>query len=491
MELTRRQFTTGFLAAAMTTGLTGCVTTNQATGRRSFTGFYDIEDDIRMGKEAAPRLMEQFGGAYNSKPIASYVSKVGFQLAATTEMKDLPYRFTVLNSPIVNAFALPGGFVFISRGLLALAGNEAEIASVLAHELGHVNARHSAERMTQGMVAGIGAAVLGVLAGSRAVSQIANYGAQVWVKGFSRQQEFEADMLGVRYMSRAGYEPEAAVTFLSTLRKHSMLEAKLLGLPPGRVDEFNIMSTHPRTIERVRVAMKAAKATRPVAPRTGRKDYLARINGLLYGDDPKQGIVYGRRFVHQPLRFEFTVPDSFRINNGRKAVIAKHPKGSIIVFDMGEIRSSGNLTGYVQREWAAKTRLSNLESLSINGLKGATGTTRGRIGKHNASIRLLALQGDGKKVFRFMFAVPVGQARPMSEKLRRTAYSFRRLSTAEAAKIHPMRLQVAPASARDTVQALAKTLPYGKYKEEAFRILNGLRPGEQITAGRSVKVIAL
>ncbi len=487
MELSRRQFTTGLLAGTATVGLEGCLATNPATGRTSFTGMYSIKDDIRIGRDETPKLTEQFGGEYSDLTMKQYVSDVGLKLARTTEMKGLPYTFTVLNSPIVNAFALPGGFVFVSRGLLALAGNEAEMAAVLAHELGHVNARHTAERLSKGMLAQVGATVLAVATGSRAVAELASFGAQAYIKGFSRDQEFEADMLGVRYMSRAGYDPEASVAFLSSLREYSMLEARMMGLPPGNVDEFNIMSTHPRTEERVRKAMAAAKTARPKTPRIGRDVYLALLNGLMYGDDPKEGIIRGRRFVHPVFRFEFTVPEGFRLINGRKRVVAKHPKGAAIVFDMGKVKSNRTLTGYLQREWAGGTTLKDVGPLDVNGLDAATG--RARVG--NVDVRLVAFRGDDASVFRLMFQTPVRQTSSLNTDLRHTTYSFRRLSRAEADKVQAMRLIVITARQGDTVKGLARTLPFGKHNEEAFRILNDFHKRQAITPGEKLKVIAI
>lgn len=491
MELSRRQFATGLLASTAVAGLEGCVSTNPATGRTSFTGMYSIQDDIALGRKETPKLTKQFGGEYEDTTIRQYVTDVGRRLARTTEIKDLPYKFTVLNSPVVNAFALPGGFVFISRGLLALASNEAEIASVLGHELGHVNARHTAERLSQGMLAQIGATVLSAATGSRIVGDLASFGAQAYVKGFSRSQEFEADMLGVRYMSRAGYDPDASVAFLKTLRQHSQLEAKMMGLPPGKVDEFNIMSTHPRTVERVEKAIQQAKATRPVNPRTERQVYLALLNGLMYGDDPEQGIVQGRRFVHPELRFEFTVPEGFRLINGQKQVVAKHAKGSAIVFDMGRIKSARSLTDYIRQEWATAVSVKDLGRIDVNGLNAATGLARVSSRKGTRDIRLVAIQGDGNAVYRLMFQTPPSQTTALDQAMRRSAYSFRRLSQAEAEAVHPMRMLVVTARPGDTVAKLAQTLPFGEHNEENFRVLNDLAPDQEIVTGQPLKVIAI
>ncbi len=490
MSLDRRQFATGLAAIGGLAVLPGCLATNPATGRSSFTGVYSIDDDVALGKKENPRLVRSFGGAYDDRRLNDYVTEMGRHLAQGTEYRDLPYTFTVLNSPIVNAFALPGGYVSVSRGLIALASNEAELAGVISHELGHVNARHTAERLSQGMLAQVGLAVLGVATGNETVTQMGQVAATVWLQSYSRQQEFEADTLGVRYMSRAGYDPDAMVTFLDTLRDYSQLEARMLGLPAGTVDEFNMMSTHPRTIDRVRAAVKSAEARRPANPVLGRDRYLATIEGLMYGDDPEQGMVLGRRFVHPGLRFEFTVPDGFRLINGEKQVVAKHPRGAAIVFDIATSRNGRDMRAYLRNEWAANAALSNLETLNVNGLEAATGSLRVRRDDGGVvDVRPLALRRDSRSVFRLLFVTPAARTDGFSRALRETTYSFRRLSAAEAAEVKAMRLVVVRSAPSDTVERLAGTMPHGRFNDQAFRVLNDLKPGQPLAAGQDVKLV--
>ncbi|HZD26795.1 MAG TPA: M48 family metalloprotease, partial [Alphaproteobacteria bacterium] len=213
----RRQVLQGLAAGGALAALSAC-TTNPATGRQSYTGFYSLKDDIKLGREEHPKLVKEFGGPYEHGKLNGYVTSVGKRLAAHSEHPELPYSFTILDTPIVNAFALPGGYVHVSRGLLALASNEAELAGVLAHEIGHVNARHTAERLAAAQAAQFGL-LLGSIGAAAAglPSQVMDVGqtvATLAIQGYSRQQEMEADMLGVRYMSQAGYDPNAMVSFL-------------------------------------------------------------------------------------------------------------------------------------------------------------------------------------------------------------------------------------------------------------------------------------
>lgn len=495
MKYDRRHFLAGAMASTALVGLPGCTTVNQATGRSSFTGMYSVEDDIKLGRQEHPKLVEQFGGEYENPRLQRYVAETGKKLARGTEYQQFPYQFTLLNTPIVNAFALPGGYVYLSRGLMALASNEAEMAGVLSHELGHVNARHTAERLSAaqmaqlGMVLGaVGGAALGL--GSEA-AQISQQIAMLSIQSYSRKQEFEADTLGVRYMSRAGYEPDAMVTFLSTLREQSIVDAKMRGLPAGSVDKFNMMSTHPRTKDRVEKAIQAAAVARPKNARIGRETYLAKIDGMLFGDDPSQGYVKGRLFQHPALRFQFQVPEGFRLMNGRDQVVAQNQSGAAIIFDTGKIQRSRDMASYLQNEWTPKTPLKDVERITINGQEAATGWVRGQSkGGGTVDLRGVAIRRNAQSVYRMLFVNPAKDSARLAQGYKDTTYSFRRLSQAEASKIKPLRLLLVPANKSDSIGGLSKTLPYGKYNESWFRVLNDLKPNEGLPRNRRLKVVA-
>lgn len=463
----------------------GCVGTNKATGRTSFTGVYDIDDEIKIGREQAPKLTQQFGGEYEDTRLQNYVQKIGLKAAEHTEYQQFEYNFTLLNSPIVNAFALPGGYCFCTRGLMALASSEAELVGVLSHELGHVNARHSAERMSQGMLAQFGVAAAGVFLG-QAGSSLASMGAQTFIQSYSRGQEFEADSLGVRYMSKAGYDPDAMVSFLDTLRDHSVAEAKMMGLPEGKVDEFNIMSTHPRTVDRVEAAVKQAEGDRPDNPVLNQKKYYDKINGMLYGDDPEQGIIHGVNFAHPSLRISFDVPEGFRISNQPTRVVAQGPDQSGFIFDMARIPENVSMSDYIKDHWLSGGTVNNLESIEINNQKTATGDIRTKSG---VDVRLVAIRGDNDQVFRLAYISKPENTKSLRKPFKNSAYSFRRLSKEEAEDIKPNRLIIVPVGLGDSIEMLASHLPYGEYNEDVFRVLNDLKPGDALPTSGMIKVI--
>lgn len=475
----------GLLAAAA--WLPGC-TTNPATGQEQFAALMSPQQERQVGAEQHPRITQQFGGAYDERSIADYVTGLGQRLAAQSEMPELNFTFTVLDSPIVNAFALPGGYVYVTRGLMALAENEAELAGVIAHEIGHVTARHSAERYSQNVVANLGVALLGVLTRSNELANVAGYGAQAYLQSYSRGQEFEADTLGVRYLTRAGYAPDAMASFLSKLDRHSRLQAQLAGRSPDSVDQTNIMATHPRTLDRVEAARQAANVSAVANPRIARNEYLRKLDGMLYGDNPDQGFVRNRDFIHPTLRFRFTVPDGFTLVNGQTKVQATGPNNAVISFDMGKAQGNPSPSAYLQA-WAGNLRLSNIETIDVNGQRAATGAARTSSNAGPVDVRLVAIAGDDGSFYRFAFITPAQMTNQLSQGLRETTYSFRRLNAAEAAAVKPERLRIHTVRAGDTAASLAARMPAGPLAAERFATLNGLQVGQLPPAGTLVKIV--
>lgn len=220
-------------------------------------------------EQAVAEVARQFGGAYDDPALQTYVASVGQLIVSTTPMANQKFTFTVLNSPIVNAFSMPGGYVFITRGLLALADNEAELAGVLGHEIGHVTAHHADQRQrrsTWAQLGAVGAGLLGAVLGKPQVgdiaSEIVGVGGMAWVQKYSREQEYEADQLGIRYIGAAGYDPQAMASFLRNLEAETELENQLAGRPLGD-QGFNMMADHPNTPDRVQRALAEARAERP------------------------------------------------------------------------------------------------------------------------------------------------------------------------------------------------------------------------------------
>ena len=467
--------------------VSGCETA-PATGRTFFTGGLSAEDEVALGAEEHKKIVPAFGGTYENPELTGYVESVGGLLARTSELPDLKFTFTVLDSPIVNAFALPGGYVYITRGLLALANDEAEMAGVLAHEIGHVTARHSAERYGQAVTASIFQAGAGILFGGAAANAAGTVGGLA-LRSYSRDQEFEADLLGIRYISRAGYDTRAMASFLGQLQADSRLQAEMAG-QPGKADQFNIMQTHPRTSDRVEAALREAGVKTVKNPMRPREVYLRKIDGMLYGDNPDEGVVRGRQFLHSALRFAFEVPPGFQIVNSPQAVAARGPQGAAIIFDRGKTATSASMTAYLTRVWAKGVALQDVEAITINGLPAATGRTRQDTEQGTRDIRLVAIRYDDKTIYRMLFATPPRATAGLAENLRRTTYSFRKLTPQEAAAIKPLRLRIHTVRAGETPQSIAGRMPFEKYALERFLVLNGLSANSTLQPGQKVKIVA-
>ena len=474
--------------------LNGC-TKVPATGKTAFTGGFGTAEEVRIGRENHPKIIKAFGGEYGSPNFRKYVNSIGQLLAKTGERQDLKYTFTVLNSDIVNAFATPGGYIYVTRGLMALADSEAEFAGVLAHELGHLTALHHAKRYGKGLLANIlltGTALVTGQIAPQASSGIMEVGQVLTVgllQAFSREDEFESDELGVGYLARSGYNPGAMAGFLRKLRAHSRLDAQLRGEPPDKIDQFNYLATHPAPIERVNRAEVKARANRVYAPMTARNIYFGKIDGMLFGDDPEQGFVRGRVFLHPELRFRFEVPKGFRLFNSPKAVTAFGPKGSRIIFDQASKPSDRLLASYLTDDWARGTRLTKVERITINGLEGVTGKTRLPTRKGMFDVQLLVIQVHPENIYRFRFLTPKSLTRTLERDLRRTTYSFRQLDEPETMSLKPQRIKIIKVGLRDTVARLAQRMPFEDLKLERFRLLNGLATNERLAAGRLLKIV--
>jgi len=481
----------GLLLAALVAAplLSGC-STNPATGEQSFTPFMSPQDELRVGREQDPKIREQFGGAYlENAELSAYVTRIGKKLAATSEMPHLDFHFTVLNTPDINAFALPGGYVYVTRGLIALAENEAELAGVIAHEIGHVTARHSAERYSRTVATSIGATLLGILADSRAIADLASQGANLYLKGYSRDQEFQADMLGIRYLSRAGYDTGAMASFLAKMGQASRLQAEIEGSDHDP-DAVDLLATHPRTVDRVEQALAAAQVQRVAQPIVNRDVFLDHIDGMMFGSDPKEGLIRGREFLHEELNFRFEVPPGFRLFNKPTQVLAADQAGARFVFDRARQSGGLQMADYLRARWAQGHQLRDLETINVNGMEAATAWLPVTAGNNESYVlRLVAIRYDPQTIYRMQFLIPRHRTRALSEDLRRTTYSFRPLTDAERASVRPLEIKVVTVDGTDTEAALASGIPHPGYEVRFFRMINGLDGGRLPPPGTRLKTI--
>jgi len=483
------------VAALMGLPLLSACSVNPATGKQSFTAFMSPEREKEVGRQEHEKILDQFGGVYDNPELGAYIARIGGTLARQSEMPNLTFTFTVLNDPKINAFALPGGYVYITRGLLAIAADEAEVAGVLGHEIGHVTARHTAQRYSAAMATNIGLQVLGAIGSVAGVpggaGQLASLGAQIALQSYSREQELEADMLGMRYITRAGYDPDSMADFFRKLKAQTALEDKMNNRKDS-TEKSSIMATHPLTSERIVDVEKLAAAAK-VPGRTRNRDvYENKIDGMIFGDDPEQGVVKGRLFEHPSLGIRFEVPPDFALINQPKQVIAHGPDDAVIVFSMADlknVRAARDLAGYIGRYWMAKVGPKNIERLTINGMAAATGSGRIQINGKPYDARGVVIRKDRNNIFRLLFLSLPEKTASLAEGYQRTTYSFRKLSAREAAAITPLRIAFRTVGKGDTAETFARRMPMENFALDWFELLNGIKHGEPLVPGSRVRVV--
>lgn len=468
--------------------------TSPASGKKDFTPFMSTKSEKKLGASEHPKLLSEFGGPYPDDKVSGYVAQVGGKMALNSELPNDSFTFTTLNSSIINAFALPGGYVYMSRQLLGLMNDEAELASVLGHEVGHVTDRHTAKRYNRSVFTQILAAGAGILTGSSALGQMVGQAGQVYTLSFSRNQEFKADELGVRYISRAGYDPYGAPDMLTSLGRMTALDAKILGADADKVP--NWARTHPLTEDRVARAANLAKDTGIAAgskPRN-REQFLAAINGMTMDDTADQGFIRGRTFSHPKLKLTFTVPEGYLLRNGEQAVSAQGPSGSGVLFAGGKL-TGGGLPAYVGDVFKglvgdAKISMGQVQNARIAGFDAATSTTQITSNNTQLNLVIVAYRWSDGQAYHFALITPVSIASQQDPKLRAMIESFRRLSDAEAGKLTERVIKVVTVAGSDTAESLARKMAYDdQYNLERFLVLNRLNTAGDLRAGQKVKLI--
>ncbi len=451
--------------------------------------------DKATGAKAHPQILEEFGGLYEG-PQASYVRGVGQKIALQSGLSNSGSDFTVslLNTPVNNAFAIPGGYVYVTRQLMGLMNNEAELASVLGHEVGHVAARHGAKRNKKATLGGIGqilatvaGAAIGGNQGAQLGQQLGGRLASGWLNGFSRAQEYQADDLGVSYLAKAGYDPIASSTMLASLAAQTSLETRVQGQQERSIPSW--AKTHPDPASRVARAAANAGKSSPTGKALNADAFLSAVNGVLYDDDPKQGVVDGQTFRHPDLKISFTAPSGYAVSNSPQAV-SINGSGGQGLFSGGPY--NGDLNSYVAAVFKAfgdsqKVTLNpgSVERSQINGLSSAHASAEVQGQSGTTIITVYAYEFAKDQAFHFLTLTPSASAGAFGSLYQ----SVRRLSAQEAAAIKPRRIEVVTVRSSDTIEKLSARMAYDNYKTERFTVLNALTAGAPLRSGQKVKLI--
>ena len=430
------------------------------------------------------RLIDAFGGVYGAPATEAYLNGVLAKIAPASEAGTQPYRVTLLNSPVVNAFALPSGDIFVTRGLLALADDTSEIAAVMAHEIGHITARHAAQRAEFEKTTALFTKVNTQLLAQRQAQDEAEARSKLAIASFSRQQELEADQIGIKTIAKAGYDPYAAARFLTALGRWSALRATVSGA--GSADRPDMMATHPSTPERIaRATEEARQFGEPGSGEVDRNGYLAAIDGLAFGDDPSQGIVRDNAFVHPKLGFAFDAPDGFTLDNQSAALIGVGEEGGeALRLDSVAIADSTPVTSAIGSGWIDGVKTTAIEPKQIAGLEAATAVAQGQ----QWSFRLGAVRLNGR-LYRLIFAAhtlsPAVDSRFMA-----SLDSFHLINAQDSEIAAPQKIRIVEAGSGDNAETVAARMAFLPQSLDQFLILNGLERGAALVSGQRYKIIA-
>ena len=428
------------------------------------------------------RILSSYGGVYNDAKLEALVTRTVDRLVAASDRPDQAYKVTILNSGAVNAFALPTGQLYVTRGLIALASDTSELSSVLSHEMAHVLSKHAAMREDQARQAAIAARVVSEMGNDPEVTAFTLAKGKLTMANFSREQELQADDMGVAISAHAHFDPYGAARFLTSMERNAELKAGRASLDP-RAQDF--LSSHPATPERVARARSSARQySSPENAERDREDYLSTVDNIVYGEDPSEGFVRGRRFLHPKLGFTFQAPENFTLDNTAKAVIAVREGGSQAMrFDVVRVPSEQTLGDYLNSGWMEGVDKASTEDLTINGFPAASAVARG----DQWQFKVYALR-FGSDVYRFIFASR--QKTQESERnARETVNSFRRLSLDEVQAARPLRIKVITVQPGDTVESLSHRMAAVDHPMERFRILNGLDAHAQVKVRDKVKIV--
>jgi predicted Zn-dependent protease len=428
------------------------------------------------------RILSSYGGAYDDPRLEALIGKTVDRLVAASERPDLAYKVTILNSGAVNAFALPTGQLYVTRGLIALASDTSELSSVLSHEMAHVLAKHASIREDQARQAAIVTRVVTDMGNDPDLTALALAKTKLTMASFSRAQEFEADGIGVGISARAHFDPFGAARFLTAMERNAAMKAGKSSLDPRSQD---FLSSHPATPERVQNAQANARQyTAPSGGDQDRETYLSAIDNIVYGEDPSEGFVRGRRFLHPKLGFTFQAPEAFTLDNTAQAVIGVRDGGSQAMrFDVVRVPAEQSLGDYLNSGWMENVDKASTEDITVNGFPAATALAHG----DQWQFRVYALR-FGSDVYRFIFAAK--QKTLESERnARETVASFRRLTLEEIQAARPLRIKVITVQPGDTVDSLSHRMMGVDRPAERFRVLNGLEPHAQVRPRDRVKIV--
>jgi predicted Zn-dependent protease len=471
----------------LSTLLAAACATNPVTGRRELS-FMSEAQEISVGRELDAQVRQEMG-LYENDELQRYVQDLGMRLAQSSQRPTLPWSFAVLDSPAVNAFALPGGFIYITRGILPYLDNEAQLVGVLGHEIGHVTARHSAQQYTRGVGASLGVLVSSIFVPAiRPLGDLAQGGIGVLFLKFGRDDELQADALGAEYSAGGGWDPDEVPAFLTTLARIAETTDRN-GVP-------NWLATHPQPENRAVRVTETVKKVRAAADgaqwKVDRDGYLARIDGIVFGDNPEDGVVRGSLFLHPPLRFALEFPQGWEITNSDEQVVAQEPGNTVfMVLRTIEPRIGRSLDQAAQQHMRESGyKPVDLGPATVGGMQAVVGTYEGNasgVGKVTARGAHVVM---GRNTFFIGGIAPPDVYSRVSGDFDRAIQSFRQMSQDEAEAVEPNLIDLYTAREGDTWQSIAQRAGKGLVTASTLAIMNDHAIDEQPKAGTRLKIVA-
>jgi len=477
------------LFCALLGALGGCAT-NPVTGRQDLV-FMSEQQEIGLGQQSHQEILKRYR-VYPDAGLQTYVSTVGQRVAATAHRQNLTYHFTLLDSTEINAFALPGGYIYITRGLLAYMNSEAELAAVLGHELGHVTARHSVRQQSGAQAASLGTGLLSILfpqLGYTGINQTINLLGTALLRGYGREMELEADGLGAEYLARSGYDPNAMLAVIGTLKNQEIFDHELAAAEGREPRAYHgLFATHPSNDTRLAEAIAAAGKFQSTRGETYRDRFLDAIDGLVFGDDPSEGVVRGKRYYHGGLGFVLDLPDGWAVENLPDRLIITAPQSAAQIQLAAKPAGPGETPADLIRSLQLSD-FTNPRPLDINGLQGVTGITRVQAGGRALPARMVALVFGGHGYLVTGVARDPQGLSGYDPAILRFAQSFKPLSAAERKQVKANRLRVIPRQKPLSWQTLAAGSPLRKLPEAQLRLLNAAAPDSAGPTTARVKIV--
>ena len=454
----------------------GCAT-NPATGKSQIM-LISEQQEIELGEREDANTVAQFG-LYDSPKLQNYVQEIGLSLAGVSERPNLPWSIKVLDDPVVNAMALPGGYVYLTRGILAHLNSEAELATVLGHEIGHVTARHSANQMSKAQLAGIGLGIgMMVDPGVAGLSDIAQMGTQVLFLKFSRDDERQADELGVRYLVKDGYDPRESPQVFEMLRRVSAQSQQ--GSVPGW------MSTHPDPENRsTRMRQLISSSGSDFSDsRIARRTYLQSIDGLVFGKDPREGFFEGTKFIHPELAFQLDFPDRWGTRNTKEMVAAVSPDQDAVVYLIlvAERRLEEAVNAFSRQNGVT---VDSYQRGEFNGLSAVWAGFRASIGQTPVSGRVAFVKLDGK-IFRLLGYTRQDLWSRYNGTIDRSIQSFGRLRDRRYLSVQPQTIEIVELDRAMTLTEFNRLYPSSVELEE-IALINNASPQTAFERGELIK----